>query len=286
MSNLEFADYFIRFLIRKHILSARRLIYLQQVCKSWRDIVESGTETGDLIRFQIQLREKLQYDKSCYDQLYYKRLLILNALTPAIDKYRKLEIPQIVTSDNHKLTSDLGGMAFIQTRGMPNEFKILLQEYQNYPVVQVRLYGYKFIDRAISIGTNQIRDIIISGGKFDNMILFVPIMFSRHFRIYLQNKQYITIACYINVIDPALEQEFPDESERFIVFTVELENISSDTAHHHAVLDYIKKITESIQTTDISKKLTDYYYVRDIVQESRSLLKCYSELYNAHQHNF
>src|ERR1700678_1246485 len=109
--------YLIYFIIKNDLVSLIKLYRLRSLCKKWKQVIESENMYIDkLVKYQIEIKNKLKYDKDIYDQHSYKRIIIKNALILIYDSYKKLKIPYI-----NLCVSDDARMYFIDEHKMPYE---------------------------------------------------------------------------------------------------------------------------------------------------------------------
>jgi hypothetical protein len=218
-----------------------------------------------------------------YDQYHYKRLIIKNSLIPQYPKYNELRIPFInfcyMDFDNEEDdNTPKEKIYFIDELNIPFEFYIFLEEYLNNPTVYVRLYPPEIIRKNISDQKNNLRGYMSKSIELYKVIFLIPLCYSKHYRIHFKDKQYITILCYINVIDKELEFSFPDLSERYISLIIEMNDLENNELHFDKIQQYLSDISKSILSDNVEDKITDFYYPQDIAQHSQSFEKCFDVL--------
>ena len=74
-------EYLIHFIVSKQLISINKLFLLRRLSKFWKLRIEcESLEVNKIIKFIKDIDNRLYYDKSVYDQYFYKRLIIKNIL--------------------------------------------------------------------------------------------------------------------------------------------------------------------------------------------------------------
>lgn len=279
----EILRYFICYVIKKNLLTDAKLFDLRKLCKSWKNTIE--TESDDvqhILKYQLSMRDKLKYDKEIYDQHHYKRQIIKNILEPLLPKYHELKIPFI---DSCYMDLDFIDPAesekcyYVGEHSIPYEFMVFLREYYDSPTVYVKIYTPEIIKKVITDHKNKLREYLClytEKPELYGIIFLVPLCYSKHYREHYKDKQFLNILCYINLIDKNLADDFPDE--KYIVLTVDIDDLEDNDAHYSIMQKYLASITKSITSDKVQDKIADYYYPQDLAQNAQSFDKCFENL--------
>lgn len=280
----EVFRYFICYVIKRNLLSPNKLFEFRTLCSKWKQTIEyESSEVERLLKYQQEIVKKLFYDTNTYDQYHYKRKIIKNTLIPWFPKYKELQIPFINSCYMDLDFDDEPEKVYIVCEeNIPNEFRIFIQEYYNSPTVYVKLYPPEIIKKSIMEHKNKLRDYLInmSDGKLElyGRIFLVPLCYSKHYKIHYKDKQFVNILCFINVVDKELESDFPEMHERYIVLTIELEDLENNEFHYELLQKYLMSISKSIVSDNSQDKIPDYYYPQDVAQNAQSFDKCFDLL--------
>lgn len=275
--NDSILKYFIYYVIKKSLISTDTLFNLRKLCKKWKQQIEY--ESDDVIRtlkYQIIIREKLKYDKDSYDHNTYKRKIIKNTLTSLYTQYKKLKLPGIdFCYSDLDLDEEPEKIYFVSSKNMPNEFSIFLEEYYINPTVYVRLYPPEVIQNSINFHKNKLRSYLDTDLNLIKVIFLVPLCYSKHYKAFYHDKQYINILCYINIIDENLKKLFP---EKYIVLSLELDDLENNEEHFNSIQKYLNNISKSIFSENIKDKIADYSYPENLASNSKSFERCFDIL--------
>ena len=203
----------------------------RSINREMRDTIEaqiSRIRTISLV-YNVCL-ELLQYDRTIYDEHWYKRQMISRKIKSERDRYLSIKVPVVTTCE-----IDLGDMILPQYvaewRNMPDEYYVLLSVLEEFPSHLVTLLDSTVMHEIMQKQFKWLEQIILTmldDTALDRILLFIPICSI----IQEETTSYI---CYVNVIDTLLEDDFPMDQERFLV-------IDS--------LDKIDEMTNMIRTSD------------------------------------
>jgi hypothetical protein len=179
--------------------------------REWKTAVES---TNSRIRTMTitysVLFELLNYDKTIYDENWYKRKMIGSRLKFDRVAYEAVLLPVISTDE-----LDLGDMILpqflVEMRSMPDEYYILISILNDFPSPSIDLIELDSLMAIIKRQKSFLESIVLgmqNETELDNLITFVPIC-------KLIKDDRVRYICYVNVIDTLLEEDFPMDQERF-----------------------------------------------------------------------
>src|SRR5271170_2075457 len=272
--------YFICYIVKKNILTTIKLLDLRKLCKSWKLSIESESDdVNRILNYKKIITQKLKYDKNIYNADYYKRIIIKNTLNPLFPMYEQIKITTVnicymdIDEDN-----DIN--YFVGEDDLPYEFKIFLQEYNINPTIYVRIYNPQIIIKTIADHKNIIRDKIINSDlsqpNLCRIIFLVPLCYSKHYRVHYKDNQFINVLCFVNIIDNELKNIFPDE--RYVVISIEVDNLEDNEVHCFTMQKYLLSIYKSIVSDDPQDKIAEYCYPQDLANCLQSFDKCFDNL--------
>jgi hypothetical protein len=186
---------------------------IRSINRHWRDTVEAQVSRIRTLSLVFGVcTELLQYDRTIYDELWYKRQMISRQL--ALDKEQYLRLTQpIITIEE----LDLGDMVIpqyvVERTAMPDEYYVLLHILEEYPSSIVKMIDVARLTNIIDKQYAWLEQIILTmqdDTALDRILLFLPICSIEH-------EDQTCYICYVNVIDSLLEDDFPMDQERFIM---------------------------------------------------------------------
>jgi hypothetical protein len=222
----------------------KSLFACRLICRIWNNYIQSRPLIKEWIIKQREMRKLLAYDEKIYDENSYKRMIIKNILNPREKVYKQLVVPNIQIS-----ASDLDedeNMVCVLYGSLPLDLRIFLCEYFRSPNVVVRLYSPEFFRSISDIQSSFLRAHLIDGESLENIILFSPICYSKHYRKRSKDQQHMNVLCYINIIDEKVGLNFPSEDERYIVFELPLEDLKDEKNHHDLLKSFLLEKSQEL----------------------------------------
>lgn len=256
--------YFLKYCINNKVFSIQKLLLLRKLSKSFKNIIESNDEINKIIEYKKMIQAKLFYDKNIYDQYSYLRITIKNNLKDKYKNYKSIQIPYINNCQDDFESDKL--IYFVDKMSISIEFIIFVYEYIQNPAIYINLISYENINSINILHEKEIRNYITNNYEPYGLILFLPLIYIKTEN---HNEKSIKVLCYVNVIDQEIENSFPDESERYIVFTIE----TKDNDAFDVIKKYIESITKSLISNNQEDKNIDYCYPQDIEKMVQPLEK-------------
>jgi len=216
------------------------------VCKIWNNYIQSRPFIHEWIIRQREIKKSLEYDKKVYDEYSYKRDILSNMLALVEEEYKQLSVPgiQIGISDLDEDES----MVYVLDKALPLDMRIFLCEYFKSPNVIVKLYSPAFFRSVSESQAIILRKFLINDEKsLENIMLFSPICYSKHYKKRAKDQQCMNILCYINIVDETIGINFPSEDERYIVFELPLDDLKDEKSHHEILKNFLIEKTLELQ---------------------------------------
>jgi hypothetical protein len=196
-----------------------RLVDLYELTKwrsvnvAWRDAINgqiSRLRTVSLV-YSICF-DLLYYDRTIYNEFWYKRLMINQQIVSAKKKYLNIKLPVIRFTE-----LDLGDIVIpqfmVEWYNMPDEYYVLLSILEDYPSCIVKPLELNRLEAIVNKQFKWLEQIILTmqdDSALDKIVLFIPICS-------IERDESINYICYANVIDTLLEDDFPHDQERFMI---------------------------------------------------------------------
>lgn len=278
----DLIKYLTNFIIKYNLVDDIKLYELRKLNKQWKLIIEQeNAEVVRMIKYHNNIRKKLHYDRDVYDNNYYKRIIIRNQFSQLYEEYKKITIP-CMNIDYMIMDLDIDSDENIEEKVyveeyiyMPYSYDIFIYEYSLNPSPYIEIFPVEYIKKNIFshiVKLKKYMDI-----DYSNVIFLIPICYSKHFKAHIKDKQYVSILCFINVIDKTLN--FPDYYERYIVLIIDLDNLENTAINYVTIQNYMENITDTIANNDNENKITDYYYADDIVTKCETFDTCLNTLF-------
>lgn len=199
----------------------------------------------------------LSYDIDVYDQYSYKRLQMQVEIAQNLPTYENLTLPYIdeFVDDFAELdvSSSVSSPAFgIQEDAFISEFYIFLYVYLHAPSPFIKIYSYKYIHNIVTSHVKDLCEILLEDDVgFPQLVYFVPLCYSKHYKTRWEDTQYVNVLCYMNVIDTKSADLFPKD-RRFTVFQLALDDLTKKQEHLEKLEKFLIAKTDSIFGTDLS----------------------------------
>ena len=219
------------------------------------------------LNYRARIEKVLYYDQSIYDRYSYERQIIADKLGIAIKKYAGIKIPILREIDSW----DSGVIYTTADRPIPNDILVFLHIYMRSPNVHIKIYLSETIGKVTTVHKARIQSGIEKKNT-NNLILFMPICYSKHYKLNYKDRQYITAICFVNVVDRTLDQKFP--ADRFIVIHFELIDLEDNVENRVKMMEHVANMTNSILSENTAEKMPEYCYPEDIIKLCTSLDKC------------
>lgn len=260
------AEIFFKWASCNELLILEELYELRQVCKEWKTIIETSCpEVAQWRCVQEGIQSVLSYDTKTYDQYSYKRRQIEAELQERVTKYESLMIPYLVEYendfDNNGSTQEI--LYGVETDIFLTEFYIFLNCYLNSPSPFIKIYKSQYIEEIIRLQQSHLCDILLNNSTLDQLLYFIPLCYSKHYKTQWDNAQYINAMFYVNCIDKKINSQLPADGERFIVVKLNITDLTDKELHSSELTKLIFTMTDDINCNDFSK-------VRPLVMQSFS----------------
>lgn len=272
----ETLEFYISFIASKSLVTIDQLLEWRAINKAWKQAIETRSfDVKAFLELQGRVRQLLYYDPNIYDKYSYRRSMLKTEFQGYLPLYYEIGIPAI-----EWCREDLDGdseevIYYIAERSLPSEYFILLYEYMANPSVRIRLYPPEVIKNVTKVQIDYIRTTSASRvGQFQSskIILLNPMGYSKHYRVGLRDRQYVTILCYVNILDSDLLADFPDE--RFLTLTIDLADLDNKEEHYKKITDLCLRITKSLLSESPKDKIPEYIYPQNIAESCQSLDRC------------
>jgi hypothetical protein len=195
------------------LLDLYELTRWRNINTAWRDAISgqiSRLRTVSLV--YSTCFDLLSYDRTIYNEFWYKRRMINQQIVSAKEKYLAIKLPVIRFTE-----LDLGDMVIPQYmaewHNMPDEYYILLSILEDYPSCIVKPLELNMLNELVTKQFKWVEQIILTmqdDSALDKIVLFIPICS-------IERDESINYICYANVIDTLLEDDFPPDQERFML---------------------------------------------------------------------
>lgn len=265
----------ILYLTKNNCVSTIKLLELRKLSKNAKLIIETeSAEIINILNVEKELEKKFYYNKEVYDKLYYKRLVIKNTIKKTVVKHYEIKIP-IISNYLDNLYDDYTLIHFVNEIDIPWEWKILLYTYYNNPNVFINLYPAKFINKLIQIQKDKLNEIYKNDPCFINVVYILPICYTKHYKVYVNTEQYVTVLCYVMIYDKTIVS-----TNNYITVTLNLEDLDNTKVHYNTIKNYLIKTSECIKSGNTKKRVNDFCYITDVVNECKSITDCLTILLN------
>lgn len=209
----------------------------------------------------------LQFDDTIYDSQCYSRKIAARYLVKNWKSYHDQRIPMILF-DEIDLDDMILPQYSIGSRAFPDEYYIILHVLRKYPSIIVELYSIDMLCDLIDSQKKQLeRKILnmIDDSDLNNIITFIPI-------VVVSSGQQIHALCYCNVVDTLLEKDFPQDSDRFLIISIEKS------------VDWNTKLTEYLQifSDNIASSVETKFLPQNIATELSSFGNLFIRLIHLH----
>jgi hypothetical protein len=272
--------FYISYISSKSLITSQKLLEWRAINKDWKTAIEQeAVDVKHILQLQSRIHKILYYDPEIYDKYTYRRNMLKREINVMYDKYHELTIPTIgwCVEDLDLDSDEPEKVYYVDSQGLPSEYYILLSEYAKSPSILVRLYAPEMLEQLSKSQTNFVRGTSAAvSGQFQasKLILLHPIAYTKHYRTSLKDKQYVAVVCYVNLLDEDLNNDFPDEMERYLVLTVDLQDLDDKEEHYKKVSEMCLKITRSLITNNPKEKISEYIYPQNIAEDCQPLDRC------------
>jgi hypothetical protein len=284
-----FNDEFIR--ISKKFWSTKTLINLLTLNKIWYDRLINEDEIKAVVKLQIDIRNIIKHNTDVYDNFTYKRKILKTVFSPTLQLYKNLNVPYITCSySEDDLDEDEPNsiylIYYIAEKRLPNELLIFLSEYEKTPDPRVNVFQPEYITRFIRKATQELNKLKLytsSKPQYTNMVFLIPVCYSKHYKHVHKDANYVSVLCYVHIIDTEIEDKLVNKSNRYIILHIGLKNLDETQFILNEVETYINSIYTSLTTNNNKEKLKEFYYYQDILNISENFVKCLTELVKRYQ---
>jgi hypothetical protein len=272
---------YIDFVLSKKLIPVETVLDWRILDRIWCMIIESNYDVKNILSIQSKLRRYLWRDPDIYDNNSYKISMIRDDINSILYEYQNIQVPTVAWCYDDMADDSNTKIYFISTKLVPVEYLMFIHEYSLSPSIQIKPYTPESV-----AGFTKEQISFLRGFEFNNfldtkVILLTPLVYSKHYRVNLKDKQYITVLCYVNLIDQLLESEFPDE--RYITITVELKDLDDKDEHHKKLIKEILKITQSIMEPE--QKMSYFIYPQNVAEKCESFDKSLEEIFSQQRFN-
>ena len=233
------------FFYKHELLSNEQLYKYRKINRAFRDVINNTYPAIRTVSHTYDIILKiLWYNKEEYDSDAYKRKLLMKSIQDNSSVYWNVK-----TSVIDAQMTELGEQFFVEQQHFPNEYYTLLHLYKMFPSTRIRLYPADIMSAIAEEQYKWLEQIVMnmqSEADMDNLLTFVPICYSKHFRQKPDDDQYALVLCYVNVVDVLLESEFPFNHERYYLIELPLEDLENNVNHFLALRSHIQSLSESI----------------------------------------
>jgi hypothetical protein len=222
-----------------------------QVCKKWNDIAMDNNPDVNCSVMYYDIYCILFYDKGIYDESSIRKGLIIAELRDN-DTYEQKMIPELTMYED-----DLDGgdpIVAVSDNYLPQEFRIFLSVYKEFPSNKIRLYSSTFMQKITSMQFDLTRNALLEGGRDDvcKLVHIHPLCYSKHYKNSVADTQFINILCYVNIlgfdISPPDNNNFGEIDERYFIIVLEMDNLQDKEVHNKLLIEKITTITERVKS--------------------------------------
>ena len=267
------------------LVGITKLLQWRLLGSTWKDNIENQHSVRSVLDFRNKLQQILYVNPDIYDENYYKRQVLRMELIEEVKQYRELTIPTITWCLSDFEEDNSGEkIYFVSARAAPREFRLFAQIYCHTPNIKIRVYPHKIISK-IHLEQSSMIGEYVQNTRGSNIMLFTPLCYAKHYRKNLKDRQYITVLCFVNVIDADLDQDFPDEDERFTTITLDVNDLDNNEQHFRNLTVRLGRITQSIMSQDSKKKIKEYMYPQNIAEKCQTFDKCLEDVIGSYSHS-
>ena len=272
MSNWEVV--FVQNALRTKALSLGEICSLRVICNKWNSAIESVDALYEKI-VEAGIFMRLHYPKrqdgkpSLYKKDYYDKQIIISKSKTIWPEYNG----PLVVYLNYVEDDLLGEDIVVSAEGtqLPLEFQLFIKYYQEYPDTRIRLYQPKILQKLV------LQQIQYTHKRSDTsrVVHLTPICYSKHYRGDMDDKQFISVLCYVNALDNSVFNDLGSRYERFHVIILELDDLQDKKEHYDALVDAIFNITNKIES--------NVGYLEDL--DLMTFCQCYDRLLKKQKYN-
>lgn len=261
-----------------------KLVSFRHLGSKWKKNIENNNNRLRLMNQSYKLiNNTLSYDDTQYGPNSYKCKIIENYMTKNFDQYMELNTTIIDVVFNDEL---LINQYISSPIALSDEYYIFIYLYALYPSILIKPYPIDVMINIISYQQKWIEQRIINmvdESELNDILLFIPICYVKHFKQSKLDKQFIATLCYVNVADANLEEKFPSDYERYYIITIDIEDMENNNEHYQSLKNYINSMTTSIAD---SQNTQDVKYIpTNIATEFGSFDRNFIKLLNLQKFN-
>jgi len=196
-----------------------------------------------------RIREYLEYDLSEYDNQYYKRQILQTSLKNNSETYFNMKIPVLESFED----PDMGIQCIVNYQKLPDSYYLFLSLYKEFPCTRVKLYPADWIQDMMVSNYDVLQSWVINMTNIhdlENIIMFIPICYAKHFKQNPEDDQYIMLVCFVNVVDSSLDDDFPFINDRYYTIKLNLDSLEDNDLHHNTLTNTLLNQTQLIKKGD------------------------------------
>lgn len=214
----------------------------------------------------------LKYNDRVYDSFVYKRKIIKKYIDDYMCNYISIQSITITTEYLEELSCD---QYICKYTHMPIEYYILLEIYQAFPSPFIQLYPANIISDVISDQYQIINNIMNFKYTINDLIVCIPICYSKHFRQRYSESQYIYAMYYVTPINTIV-----NTTNKFICIQLDISDIESNDEHFTLIKNTLRN-----QTLNTFEATETVHIIENIVSRCVDLHTALCDLMNNHNFN-
>ncbi len=263
------------------------LFKLSTINKQWHQLALNENDTLRYIHgTAINLYKMFKYNELVYDNFIYRRKIFKKYVDDHIEEYLKIRSIIIkryrLPSFQYQYTAECGQIMsepisaidqyICEWVNMPIEYHLLLSIYQKFPSPFIRLYPAHVIADISSKQYTLMNHLLNSYYEIQNLMICIPICYSKHFRQRYSDTQYITTLCFMSPIGSA--------TGKYMCVRLEITDME-DNGEHFSVLG--KVLHDRIMETFRAEQTI--HLIDNIIDQCTDFHSAMSELMNNHNFN-